>query len=442
MNLTPSLRILRWPALLLPCLCLLLLHTAHAKCEITGVSQTEDERAAKLPFGRINVTPALLTDRTLLASITVPPTNYTFRGAHAGSVLWKCDKEDLNDLHFLVSTNGDSRFGGEFELAADGVYGTWFSHIGLRQTMAGITLNRTWQKVPLTSWLPVKERVRGQMKERIHIRLMDIPPLQAELYWIETPVPSSGWYDCPGYPIMPVNNVHGHPYICRQPASYIQLVAPGIAHDEEGEDHRDFKWDSWWADNGFAYTLWEAVTLSANPTCIVSTTTPHVHFGAVRAQYLRFGMKPEANFSIALDCDSATVSGNNNGETAIGLQVSQPAFHVAQVHGWANGGGVEYLLSDDYDTGTDIARGVGIALFDSDGDQRRFVGWPGTVGKNHPRGEWAGWYSVAKGAQQIDLSQDKYRLQLDFTARLMQLPGETVTPGKVRATASVLVKVQ
>jgi len=432
------------------CFTLLLAQPAGANCEITRISQTEDDRAAKIPFGRINLShPAFHPDGTLLASVMVPPTQYTFGGAKASSVLWKCDKQDVDNgmVYFLVATNGDSRFGGEFEIgpAGSGIYGTWFDHIGLRQTMAGITLSRHWRKVPLQSWLPVKERVGGKLKERVHIRLVDIPPLQAELYWVEQHVPESGWYNCSGYPTAPSNSVHGISYDCIQPASYIQLVGPGpeIPHDEVGEDHGDYHWDFWGADNGFGYTLWRGGTLSANPTCVVHNATPQVQFATASVQDLQNGGEVPANFSIVLDCNSATVSGSGSGETAIGLQVSEGAFAAAQRMGFVRDGGVDFLLSDQYNSDSSLAKGVGIALYDADGNQRRFVGWPGTVGKGHPRGPLAGWHPVLWGARMTGLAPpDNYHLQLDFTARLKQLPGQTATPGKVRATAHVLVKVQ
>jgi len=383
----------------------------------------------------------------LLTSVAVPPTQYTFGGANASSVLWICDQADVDagQVYFLVATNGDSRFGGEFEIgpAGSGIYGTWFDHIGLRQTIAGVTLSRHWQKVPLQSWLQAQETINGQLKDRVYIRLMDIPPLQAELYWVAQHVPESGWYNCAGYPTAPRNHVHGLPYDCIQPASYIQLVGPGIPHDEAGEDHRDYHWDFWGADNGFGYTLWHGGSLSANPSCVVHTATPHVSFATASVQELQNGAEVPAHFSITLDCNSATVSGSGSGETAIGLQVSEGAFAAAQILGLVNNGGVDFLLSDQYNTDAATAKGVGIALFDEDGNQRRFVGWPGTVGTGHPRGPLAGWHPVLWGARMTGLAPpDNYHLQLDFTAKLQQLPGQTVTPGKIRASAHVLVKVQ
>jgi len=409
-------------------------HPVFAKCKNTRVSQTEDERSVKLPFGRVNLSNrAFHPEGTVLASVVVPSTSYTFGGAHGESVLWICDKTDLGQLKFLAATNGDSRFGGEFELIP-GVYGTWFDHVGLRQTLGGVELTRHWQSIPLGSY--------KEVGDKLHIRLSDLPTMVAELVYVDSHVPPSGWYNCGGYPSKPINNKDGLNYSCLQPASYIQLYGPGIPHDEPGEDHRDYHWDFWGADNGFGYTLWNAATLSANPTCVVHSVTPHVHFPTVTVNELEQGGSANANFSLVLDCESATVSGSGSGETAIGIQVSEGAFRAAQQLGLVRDGGVDYLVSDQYGL-PGVAKGVGIALIDSEGNQRRWVGQPGTVGRGHYRGPLAGWHPVSWGSKMIGLSPpDNYLLQLDFNARLQQLPGLPIEAGKVKATAHVTVKVQ
>jgi len=56
--------------------------SSWARCKSTGVSQTEDTRTALMPFGKINLFDSYFhPPGTLLASIVVPPTNYTFGGA-------------------------------------------------------------------------------------------------------------------------------------------------------------------------------------------------------------------------------------------------------------------------------------------------------------------------------------------------------------------------
>jgi len=407
-----------------------------AKCQTTGITQTEDERAVKLSFGRINLShPLLNPEGTVLSSIVAPPTEYRFGGATSDSVLWICDKKDVESgqVKFLAATNGDSRFGGEFELIP-GVYGTWFDHVGIRQTMNGVQLTRFWQEVPLQNYETVGDKV--------HIRLGNLPILSAELIYVDSHVPESGWYNCAGYPTAPTNSKEGLNYSCNQPSSYIQLYGPDIPHDEPGEDSREFHWDFWGADNGFGYTLWNSATLSANPTCFVQSATPQVQFPTISVSELENGGEAIGSFSITLNCASSTVSGSGSGETAIGLQVSEGAFNSAQQLNLVHDGGVDYLLSDQYGQ-AGISTGVGIALEDSDGNQRRWVGHPGTVGIGHHRGPLAGWHPVLWGSKQIGhASPDNYLLQMDFNAVLKKLPGHNASAGKVKATAHVLVKVQ
>jgi len=224
------------PSILLLCFALLPTYPASAGCHITGVSQTEDGRSAQIDFGRVNLASAYLQPPgTLLASIIVPPTNYTWGGANAESVLWICDKKDLPTLHFLVSNNGDSRFDGYHEIGGEGsrIYSTWFEYVGIRQSMAGTPLTRKWQKINL----PPHNYEDNCKKGKLCIRLKHIPPLHVELYRVGTLTPDWGgltYGDC--YPQAKPTPT-GKPYTCTQPSSYIQLVGPGISHDNEGEDH-------------------------------------------------------------------------------------------------------------------------------------------------------------------------------------------------------------
>jgi len=132
------------------------------------------------------------------------------------------------------------------------------------------------------------------------------------------------------------------------------------------------------------------------------------------------------------------------------LQASPGAFAAARELGLVNpdnSNSVGYLLSDQYlvsdHSTSEIAKGVGITLHDRNGEQRRFVGQPGLVGTGYPRGTDAGWYPVGDSMGAETCATAKLRCyRLDFTARLVHLPGRDITPGKVRAIAHVLVKVQ
>jgi len=433
---------------------LLLTQMAHATCEKLPFSDTGNEAAAPIPFGRINLThpadPALNPRGTLIASIVVPPTNYTAKGATADSVMWRCDKTDLDsgEVYFLVSTNGDSRLGGHNDIGrADGlvdVYATWFKHVGLRLSMEGVLFSRYWRKVPLKNYALVNQNG----KEKVEIRLGDIPPLQAELYRVSQPTPRKGRSkNCAGYLDLhgaSEPSAAGTMYDCPLPNAYIHLHGPGLEgkQDEIGDDHNT-RYKSWSGNNGFAYRLYRAASLSALPSCVVRSATPHVSLGTLSVQQLEAGAEASSTFRVEVDCNQNALSGTLDGQTAIGLQVSTGAFAAARKLGLVHDEGVEYLLSDQYGSER-IAKGVGIALYDAGGHQRRFVGQPGSVGKGYPRGPSAGWYPVKHYAHSKgeEAPGGDSRQQLDFTARLVKLQAQQLTPGKVRATAHVLVRVQ
>jgi len=277
--------------------------------------------------------------------------------------------------------------------------------------------------------------------------------LQAELFKVSTETPPyghSGSLYCAGYVDGPIKSAsdptpEGTVYACQYPHAYIHLHGPGLEayQDEEDQDHYWYH-KSWTGNNGFGYTLYRAVTLSDTHTCVVHTATPHVHFDPISVQQLYNKETVSANIHIELDCEETygpVISGTEESSTAIGLQVSTKAFTAAKRLGLAEDGGVEYLVSGDYGK-PDFAKGVGIGLYQLD-ERRRFVGQPGTVGAGRPKGPGAGWYPALQGAQLNHNSPaDRRRYQVDFTARLMRLPGQEISPGKVHATATVLVKVQ
>jgi len=415
----------------------------HATCTRTSASQTGDTRTAQIAFGRINMTDTYLQPvGTMLASVVVPPTQYTYNGATAATVLWNCDLADLPNLYFLAATNGDDRLGGFWETgAADGlpgVYATWLSYVGIKLTMSGVTLSRYWQRIPLTTYA-----VSGN---RIQIRLQDVPTMQAELYRISSLPPATGAVSnyCP---TMGSASAAGTVYTCIQPNAYIQLVGPGIGHDEIGEDSA-YRYDFFGALNGFGYGMRQATSLSQVATCVARSATPHVLFSTVSAQQLQAGAVTQANFSVQVECSNSVSSGTASGQTALGIQVSPGAYRAAQSLGLVNAsGGVTALVSDNYGNDTGLAQGVGITLENATtGNTMVFVGQPGITGSvpsANPSGAGAGWYPVLEGASSMGATQSGYTHYLQtFTATLRQLPSHLAQPGKVYATAYVLVKVQ
>lgn len=409
-----------------------------ASCQRSSLLFATDTRTAQINIGKINITDTYLQPvGSLLASTVIPPTNYTYGGANASSVMWTCDIADLPSLYYLVAVNGDDRVGGFYEIGSiDGlshVYATWFEYVGLKLTMSGITLTRLYQKVPLTSY--------AVNNGKIQIRLGDIPPLHAELYRVSTLPPRSGAGSnyCNG---MGAASGTGTQYTCTQPNGYIQLVGPGLTYDNLGSDSAD-SYRFWGANNGFGYGMRSAATLSNNATCVARNATPVVLFKTMTIEELNSGGVTNSSFSITVECNNNTKSGVASGQTAVGIQVSSGAFVAAQKLGLVNGsGGVSALLSDDYDVDPNVAKGVGIFLKNTATNKSmNFVGQPGLAGGL--QGANAGWYPVLEGTTSLGISVSGYTNYSNrFDVELRKIPGQTITPGKIHSTAYVLVKVQ
>lgn len=155
-------------------------------------------------------------------------------------------------------------------------------------------------------------------------------------------------------------------------------------------------------------------------------------------------MESTGNFNVRVECSNSVQSGISDTQTALGIQVSEGAYTAAQKLGIINSnGGVSALVSDNYDA-AEMAKGVGIYIFNSahPDTAMTLVGQPG-IAKLTPGGNAAGWYPVFEGATLEGATHPGYSsYSYSFIARLKKLPNQTVSAGKVRATAYILVKMQ
>jgi len=407
---------------------MLLASLAQAACRSTEFAPLAQGAAAiNLAFGRVNLAASSLQPpSSLLASSTATAADFHYGGADAGSVLWRCDKADVEraEVYFLAATNGASRLGGHHPAGvADGltdVYATWFAHVGLRLEMDGKSLNRRWQRIELKSW--------QDEGAQIAIRVQDLPSLQAQLYRVSDDLPTEGGSDdCPQGGALTASGVA---YRCTAASAFLQLAASGLAHDSVGEDSATHHQG---ALQGMAYRLSPTLTVSRLPSCVVRSATPAVLLPTASvAQMESDGSAPEAPFSVQLECEQSDAGA----QARVGLQVSPGALAAAQRLRLINAqGGVSHLLADDYASNPQMAKGVGIGLFDASGRRLWWVGQDSGA-----TGEDSGWYPVQQQAWQGAQDAQRQQWQLNFTAKLLRLPGEAVTPGKIRATAYVLVK--
>lgn len=411
--------------------------SSQAQCTRTTRLHSIESAAAAINISRFNISnSALQPAGTLLASKTVPPTAYSFMGAQANTVLWQCDQEDLEDIYFLVATNGDDRVGGYWDLGAkdglDHVYATWWKYVGIRQHMAGVELNRLWQRIPIQSYL--------LENNKISIRVMDIPPLQVALFKLSQLPPETG----------SVSNFCGvmretGTYNCTQPNSYIQLsgnsnVTLRFAHDQEGEDSSQ-SYNFYGANNGFAYSLKASGPLTQTPSCFLSRALPMVKFSPITAEALNQGQSSQVDFKLQLQCNPAAISGVAVAETAISFQMSPESQRAAQALGLINAESAStYLLPASTAQNKQLASGLGMRL-QNNSNAKNMLFMPPSASTGG--GESAGWYPVLDG-EAIEISNETgdHIYQQSYRAILEALPGQTVRPGLFSATATVVIKVQ
>ncbi|MDD0981561.1 fimbrial protein [Pseudomonas shahriarae] len=424
-------------------LSMIMLPAAQASCKrIYNGYNVLDSYSAQIPFGRVNLT------STYLQPVGVPMGSVVVSagsapGLTAETVLWECDQADANDLYEVFATNGDDRVGGYWEIGNgkgttvnDGLpnyYATWFPYVAVKLTHlnSGLPFTRYWQESKISQYDTVGTKIQIKAK---HLSLV-----QADLARVSSLPPTSGAGSnyCGG---MAASSGSGtYSYTCTQPNGYIQFRGGGIKSDVVGSDSNT-NFIFWGAYNGVGFGMRAAASISYTATCVARNTTPVVTFTPVTASELNQGHTREADFTINLECSDTASSGTATNQTALGIQVAYASYVKAQqLNLLTSGAGVRYLVSNGYGTDPSVATGVGISLRNSStGTAMNFLGWSATG-----TGASGGWYPVKAGASIAGSSASGYTNYVQtITAILSTLPGLKATPGKVDATAYVLVKVQ
>lgn len=357
-------------------------------------------------------------------------------------VLFQCDVSDIGKIYEQIATSGDDRVGGFYDLGQrDGnpnYFATYFPYVGLRLTHvnSGAVFTRSWKSIPLKNYEIVGDK--------INIRAKDFSPIKADLVKLSSLPPESGAASnlCGNLASTNMTAI----YNCMQPNGYVTFVGPGIPGEQDGSDSAYNRGSQ---NSGG----WNAISMGAAPmasvtytsTCVARNVTPVVLFPTITEASLNEGNVVRNDFTVTVECDNNAIANASSGSTLLGLQASYSAYAAAEKLGLVNGeGGVKYLLSDDYDSSSNTAKGVGIALSNAaTGLSMNFVGWSSCTVSGCPATPASGWYPVASGAQVSSNTANGYTTYTtQFTATLMKIPGQKVTPGKVKATAYVLVRVQ
>ncbi|KTT02119.1 fimbrial protein [Pseudomonas parafulva] len=383
----------------------------------------------------INVSdPSFQPYGSLIASSVAPFTQY---GATAGFnpeyVFFRCEAQDA--VYEMFSTNGDDVYSGWFQggdsvgntLGLRSAYRTAWTNVLLRLTHleTGQLFTDVWQERRLTG---LDTDSRGYQL----VKAKNLSAVRAELFSAPKD-PSYNYYS---------ETVSSQLYGYAQPAAYIAIKGPGLAYPTVGQTHYG-NWSGWYGNWPGALGLYNKVTLKRYPTCSVSSVTPYVVFPSISVSEINAGGSREMPFQINFRCQSNVVNSTSANGTAIGIKVSSGALAASSALGLVNAqGGLTYLLADRYGQ-AGVAQGVGIRLLRGGAPINLLANEDSANGSG---AAGRGWYPVISSAANLTGSVNGIGQYTEtFRARLEKLSTgtlPTVRPGRVEATAQVVIRVQ
>ncbi|MGJ7473435.1 fimbrial protein [Pseudomonas fulva] len=383
----------------------------------------------------INVSdPSFQPYGSLIASSVAPFTQY---GATAGFnpeyVFFRCEARDA--VYEMFSTNGDDVYSGWFQggdsvgntLGLRSAYRTAWTNVLLRLThlATGQLFTDVWQERRLTG---LDTDSRGYQL----VKAKNLSAVRAELFSAPKD-PSYNYYS---------ETVSSQLYGYAQPAAYIAIKGPGLAYPTVGQTHYG-NWSGWYGNWPGALGLYNKVTLKRYPTCSVTSVTPYVVFPSISVSEINAGGRREMPFQINFRCQSNIVNSTSANGTAIGIKVSSGALAASSSLGLVNAqGGLTYLLADRYGQ-AGVAQGVGIRLLRGGAPINLLANEDSANGSG---AAGRGWYPVISSAANLTGSVNGIGQYTEtFRARLEKLSTgtlPTVRPGRVEATAQVVIRVQ
>ncbi|MCE4072673.1 MULTISPECIES: fimbrial protein [Pseudomonas] len=372
---------------------------------------------------------------TLLASSTAPFTAYGRQGGYnAETVFARCQATDA--VYEMYSTNADDRYSGWYPdgdalgvaLGLPSAFRTAWPNVLLRLTnqSTGSSFTPVWQQRLLTG-------LDSDSRGYVLIKAKNLSAVRAELF--SAGPESTNYYSA---------TTKSQSYDYSQPAAYIALKGPGLTYPQVGVPHsQDYNgWYGFWPG---AISLYKNVTLKRYQTCSVVNITPVVLFPTISVAELNAGGKRVQSFNIKFNCQTgATVNSVALNATAMGIKASPGAVTAASTLGLSNAsGGLSYLLSDDYGQ-PGMAGGVGIRIFRNDAAINLLANENSAAGAATANAQ--GWYPAVSPASQLVSSAGGVNQYAEmFSASLEKLSIGTqppVTPGKVKATAQLVIRVQ
>ncbi|WP_207883994.1 fimbrial protein [Pseudomonas sp. 30_B] len=382
----------------------------------------------------INVSDASFQpDGSLLASSVAPFTQYgAVNGYDPERVFFRCAAADA--VYEMFATNGDNEFSGWYQggdtvgnsIGLQAAYRTAWPNVLLRLTHVetGQYYTDIWRERQLTG-LDTDSRGFQLVKAK------NLSAVRTELF--RAPLENTRYYS---------PTAASQAYSYSQPAAYIAIKGPGLSYPNVGQTHYG-NYAGWYGNWPGAIGLYKLMTLKRYPTCAITNVTPHVTFPPISVSEINAGGSREMPFEVAFKCQSGITSSTAVNGTALGIKVSAGALAASSALGLVNAnGGLSYLVSDRYGQ-PGMAEGVGIRLL-RNGNAMNLLSTEDSANGSNP--EARGWYPVIGNASNktgevggISQYSESFRARLE-KLNVGSMP--TVTPGKVDATAQVVIRVQ
>lgn len=414
--------------------------SALAKCKpVYKNGQGGDSKGGvPLTFGPITLQPAEFMPSGLIGSTTASVGQAQAFPKGGDQLLYTCDLSDEGKTYENFATNGDSNVGGNIG-NGEGVYQTYFPFIGIKliRNSDGKVFSRYWQQSPISG---------HKEGNKLNFYASDFSSVTAEIYRLPATLrggdPVAKW-GCDG---PAKDTASGIAYSCTQPNGYTVFVGPGWNDDRNITPGSDSN-TNW---GGFGYSNWigfgmvysAANTFKQSPWgCRVLDYTKTVDLPPVTVSALKSGVITGKDFTVTYRCGGPSINYFINQRVGVGLNKISVAFKTNNprpANAPGNSQWMPYLVSDNY--GQDgYASNVGIAVTPSGSDPTTTLF--GFI-TNAYTDDFTGWFSLLEGeltrsvnsASQVDITSQY------FASYAVLNPDDAITPGKVDATAYIVVR--
>ncbi|BBG61394.1 hypothetical protein PRJH_3057 [Providencia rustigianii] len=374
---------------------------------------------------------------TLVASGFVSMLEAGYETYEPDQILFRCTADEEGKLKEFYSTNGDYNYGGKILVnPALGLNETYISlgkglGIRIKNTITGEYYSRYWKARPLNN-------LERDSKGWILVKAKDFSNMEVELFKIDYVKTS----DAP-----PASN--GLITFINQPAGYIAFQSSNLSSGlYVGADHAS-NYSGFYAYWPASVNMARRIYIRNSASCFVRNVTPYISFPLISITELASGKKMTLPINIDFYCQIAPpasnnvgnmVSGTANGQTAMGFLPRPANVNTAANLGLTVSGGaaVTHLVSDGYGTDKNVAKGVGIRLYNSRGMSLNLLSTLANTGQ----GAIYGWYPVLDDASVISNANGVWEFTKTLYASLEALPHEQITAGKFNATLQVIIQVQ